>query len=333
MSGVRNLWRNERAVAGLVILLIFVLAIPFVGGEYVLQLMLIGFAAMVPIGLAAGGELVNERAGLFNIGIEGIMLLSALGSAYAAGMAGTWWLGLIVGAGVGTVLGLLFGLLATYGKVNQIIAGVGINMIALGAVGYWLVAVWGTPGFHVVPRALRLPRISTPAFSFSPFIVFAVLAPLVVDFVLRRSRFGLRAKAAGYNPFVTDVSGIDVFKLRTAACAFGGAMAGLAGSYMTIDWLGIVSYDVVAGRGFIAIACVVFGGLDPILTLQAAYLFGLLSALSMWMQNIPWAAPLMRSGGNYLFLMLPYLSVIAILLAFPRREALSKMIGVPYRRE
>ena len=109
-------------------------------------------------------------------------------------------------------------------------------------------------------------------------------------------------------------------------------LAGLGGVYMSLDWLGLSASSLIQGRGFIALACVVFGGLDPILTLEAAYLFGLLSAVGLWLQNIPWAAPLMLRGGSYLFLMLPYLAVLAVLVAFPRRQQLSKEIGMPYRR-
>jgi len=325
---------KERLTIGLAIAVILAAAGFAVGSvEDFVHLFLLGLNAMVPIVLAAVGEVLNERGGLFNIGIEGIMLISSFGAVYAAELSGSWFVGLLAGLLVGTLIAYAFALIATHGAGNQVVAGVGINMLASGIVAYFLLVVWGSPGFHMLrDYQIRVPKISILGFSVSWMIILALVMTSMMHFVLEHTRFGLRVKAAGYNPFVTDVSGINVYKIRTAACIIGGALAGLGGAYMSLDWLGLSASSLIQGRGFIALACVVFGGLDPILTLEAAYLFGLLSAVGLWLQNIPWAAPLMLRGGSYLFLMLPYLAVLAVLTAFPRRQRLSKEIGLPYRR-
>ncbi|MDK2896924.1 MAG: ral nucleoside transport system permease protein [Candidatus Atribacteria bacterium] len=324
---------KERLVIGLAIIVILIMVGLTVGVIDTVHLFILGLNAMVPIALAAVGEVLTERGGLFNIGIEGIMLLASFGAVYAAEVSGNWFVGLLAGLLVGALVAYLFALIATYGAGNQVVAGVGINMLALGLVAYFLVVVWGSPGFHLLSSyEIRVPKINVLGSSVSWMIIVVLGITVAVHFVLENTRFGLRVKAAGYNPFVTDVSGIDVYKLRTLACVIGGVLAGLGGAYMSLDWLGLSASSLIQGRGFIALACVVFGGLDPILTLEAAYLFGLLSATGLWLQNIPWAAPLMLRGGSYLFLMLPYLAVLAVLIVFPRRQRLSKEIGVPYRR-
>ncbi len=325
---------KERLVIGLAIIIILAAAGFAVGIADFIHLFILGLNAMVPIVLAAVGEVLNERGGLFNIGIEGIMLLASFGAVYAAELSGNWLVGLLAGLLVGSLVAYLFALVATYGAGNQVVAGVGINMLALGLVAYFLLVVWGSPGFHLLSNyEIRIPKITILSYSVSWMIIVALGITGLIHFVLENTRFGLRLKAAGYNPFVTDVSGINVYKLRTMACVVGGMLAGLGGAYMSLDWLGLSASSLIQGRGFIALACVVFGGLDPILTLEAGYLFGLLSAVGLWLQNLPWAAPLMLRGGSYLFLMLPYLAVLGVLTAFPRRQRLSKEIGIPYRRE
>ena len=324
---------KERLVIGLAIIAILAVAGLIVGIADSVHLFILGLNAMVPIALAAVGEVLTERGGLFNIGVEGIMLLASFGAVYAAELSGSWFVGLLAGLSVGALVSCVFALIATYGAGNQVVAGVGINMLALGLVAYFLLVAWGSPGFHLLSSyKIRIPKITISGYSVSWMIIVTLGITVVVHFILENTRFGLRLKAAGYNPFVTDVSGIDVYKLRTGACVIGGVLAGLGGVYMSLDWLGLSASSLIQGRGFIALACVVFGGLDPILTLEAAYLFGLLSAVGLWLQNIPWAAPLMLRGGSYLFLMLPYLAVLAVLVAFPRRQQLSKEIGMPYRR-
>lgn len=333
----KNFFNNsrERVAIGLVIGVIVVIS-GFIAGsvERFVSLFLLGLHAMVPIVLAAVGEVINERGGLFNIGIEGVMLLSSFGAAYAAEMSRSWVAGLLAGLAVGALVAFAFALIATHGMGNQVVAGTGINMLAAGIVAYFLLVVWGSPGFHMLSnQQSRIPKISILGFPVSWFVFFALVMTALTHFVLEQTPFGLRVKAAGYNPFVTDVCGVNVYKIRTMACVIGGALAGLGGAYMSLDWLGLSASSLVQGRGFIALACVVFGGLDPVLTLEAAYLFGLLSSVGLWLQNMPWAAPLMLRGGSYLFLTLPYVSVLAVLTVFPRRQQLSKNIGLAYRRE
>ena len=131
---------------------------------------------------------------------------------------------------------------------------------------------------------------------------------------------------------VKDASGIDVYRIRIIACTVGGALVGLGGSYLSLDYLGVVTKDVAQGRGFIALACLVLSGLDLFLAVEVAFIFGLSEGIALWLHNVPWAKQFVVHGGGYFFLMIPYLAVLAALIAFPRVEGLSKMIGETYRR-
>lgn len=329
-----NKFGRERTAVALVIVALFGLLVVLVGFNNANTVFLSSLAAMIPIALAAMGEIITERGGLFNIGIEGIMLISTFSSVFFAEISGTWLIGILAGTLTGAFIALIFGLMSTYGLANQLVAGVGINLFAGGFVAYYLLATWDNPGFHMVnPDSLRTPKLSIFNFDITYFVIIALAVTFLTWFIIHFTKFGLHLRAAGKDPFVTDVSGIDVYKLRTIGATFGGALAGLAGAYISLDWLGMTTTDLIQGRGFIAIACVVFSGLDPVLALEVAYFFGLIRGISIWLQNAPWATEFMSQGGSYFFLMLPYLSVIGILIVFPQREKISKEIGESYERE
>ncbi|MBE9523118.1 MAG: ABC transporter permease, partial [Proteobacteria bacterium] len=212
--------------------------------------------AMVPITLTATGEVIGESAGLFNIGLEGIILLSAMTGALGA-EAGGPAVGLLVGLGTGLVMGLVFGWVCTYFKGIQLIAGVGINLFAAGLVTFWLIHL-GVPGHHAVAAESQMVNISTPYGDFSPMIFVAITLPVLIYILLFRTKLGLKIRAVGENPQAADVAGIKIHLLRLLSTAAGASLAGLAGAYISIDWLGSVTKEISAGRGFIALATVVF---------------------------------------------------------------------------
>jgi len=325
--------KNEKVIITLfIVFLVLVLSLVTRPEEF-LGLLILGLNAMVPIGMAAVGEILNERGGQANIGIEGIIIISAFFAVYVAEASGSFLAGICGGVFIGGFIAFVFALVATYGRGNQLIAGFGINMIALGFVAYFLFTIWNTPGFHILSsEELRIPKFLTALGSISWIFWAMIVIAVVVYFVMENTRFGMRLKAAGYNPFVADASGIDVYKIRIAACTVGGAIVGLAGSYLSLDYLGVVTRDVAQGRGFIALACLVFSGLDFFLAIEVAFIFGLSEGVGLWLQNLPAAKPFVVHGGGYFFLMIPYVAVLFTLIVFPRRERLSKMIGETYKR-
>ncbi|RLE39564.1 ABC transporter permease [Candidatus Acetothermia bacterium] len=294
---------------------------------YFWGILFISLHAMVPITLTAVGEVVGETGGLFNIGLEGILLLSAFTGALGAESAGPT-VGLLVGMGTGALVGLLFSVINTYWKGTQMITGIGINLFAMGFVAFGLI-VLGAPGFHAVPAESRLAAIHTPVGTLSPIIFVALVIPFLVHWFLNRTRAGLILKAVGENPEAADVAGINVNLTRLLATTFGGILAGLAGAYISVSWIGSVTKGISAGRGFIALATVVFSGLNPLLALLGGFIFGFFESLATWIQNlagskaIPWQ----------FVAMIPYVVTLLVVAGVIGRVRFPKALGEPYKRE
>ena len=291
------------------------------------NILFIALHAMVPITLTAVGEVVGETAGLFNIGLEGILLLSAFTGVLGAGYAGPI-VGLLVGMGTGMAIGLIFSVIATYWRGNQMIIGIGINLFAAGAVAYSLILL-GTPGYRLLASGKQLPMIRTAVGALSPIVLVAIVAPFLVYWFLRRTRAGLILKATGEAPEAADVAGINVSLVRLLATTFGGMLAGLAGAYMSVSWIGSATKDLSAGRGFIALAVVVFSGLNPLLALIGGIIYGVFQSVAIWIKNTP--------GITFLpwqvFDMLPYVVTLLVVAGAIGRVRFPKALGQPYKRE
>ena len=296
--------------------------------EYFWGILLGSLHAMVPITLTASGEVIGESAGLFNIGLEGIILLSAMTAALGA-EAGGPAVGLMVGLGTGFVIGLIFGGVCTYFKGVQLIAGVGINLFAAGMVAFWLIHL-GVPGHHAVAAENQLVNISTPYGDFSPMIFVAIALPVFIYILLFRTKLGLKIRAVGENPQAADVAGINIHLLRLLATAAGASLAGLAGAYLSIDWLGSVTKEISAGRGFIALATVVFSGLNPLLVLLGGFIFGFFDNLAVWVATMP---AVQKVIPWQFIAMAPYAATLLVVAGVIGRAKFPAAIGTPYQRE
>ena len=297
--------------------------------EHLWGILFISLHAMVPITLAAIGETIEEAAGLFNIGLEGILLLSALTGALGAEMSGSATVGLLAGLSTGALIGGLFGFISTYWRGSQLISGVGINLFAFGFVAFMLINL-GAPGFHSVPRDVQVKMISLGVGSLSPLVFVTVGLAIAVYWMLRRTQLGIRIRSVGENPAAADVAGINVNALRLATALAAGAFAGLAGAYLSFDWLGAVTKELTAGRGFIALATVVFSGLNPLLALCGGFVFGFFDGFATWVSTypkikdvIPWQFVAMA----------PYIVTLLVVAGAIGRVRFPAALGVPYRRE
>ena len=297
--------------------------------EHLWGILFISLHAMVPITLAAIGETIEEAAGLFNIGLEGILLLSALTGALGAEMSGSATVGLLAGLSTGALIGGLFGFISTYWRGSQLISGVGINLFAFGFVAFMLINL-GAPGFHSVPRDVQVKMISLGVGSLSPLVFVTVGLAIAVYWMLRRTQLGIRIRSVGENPAAADVAGINVNALRLATALAAGAFAGLAGAYLSVDWFGAVTKELTAGRGFIALATVVFSGLNPLLALFGGFVFGFFDGFATWVSTypkikdvIPWQFVAMA----------PYIVTLLVVAGAIGRVRFPAALGVPYRRE
>jgi simple sugar transport system permease protein len=283
---------------------------------------------MVPITLAATGEVIGESAGLFNIGLEGIILMSAMTGALGA-EAGGPIVGLLIGVATGAAIGLVFGSICTYFKGVQLIAGVGINLFAAGLVTFWLIDL-GVPGHHAVVDEGQMVDISTPLGDLSPMILVAVGLPFLVYVLLYRTKLGLKIRAAGESPQAADVAGINVHRLRLLSTVAGASLAGLAGAYISVDWMGSVTKEISAGRGFIALATVVFSGLNPMLVLLGGFIFGFFDNLAVWVSTMP---AVQRVIPWQFVSMAPYVVTLLVVAGVIGRVRFPAAMGIPYERE
>jgi simple sugar transport system permease protein len=283
---------------------------------------------MVPVTLTATGEVIGESSGLFNIGLEGIILMSAMTGALGA-EAGGPIVGLLIGVGTGAAIGLIFGLICTYLKGVQLITGVGINLFAAGFVTFWLIDL-GVPGHHAVADEGQMVDIYTPLGDLSPMILVAVGLPFLVYVLLYRTKLGLKIRAAGESPQAADVAGINVHRLRLLSTVAGASLAGLAGAYISIDWMGSVTKEISAGRGFIALATVVFSGLNPLLVLLGGFIFGFFDNLAVWVATMP---AVQKVIPWQFVAMAPYVVTLFVVTGVIGRVRFPAAMGIPYERE
>lgn len=296
------------------------------GGDLAL-LGVLSLASMVPVALTAVGEVVAERSGVVNIGLEGILLISAWTGVYASLNWGGWPAAYLVGALTGALLGLLHAAIAVYARGDQIIAGVGVNIAAAGLTALATRAVWGN--YAQSPTVESIPPSATilgQRISFMVPLTFIVAA--AAWWLLERTTIGLRIKAVGDDPKAADALGISVERTRLAATVAGAALAGLAGAYMSADYLGSFSKLMSAGRGFIALAAVAFSGWDPLGALLGSLIFGFGDALGRYYSITRGA-----TAEAYLYYTIPYVLTLLAVAATAWRARMPRALGQPYKRE
>ena len=293
-------------------------------------------AAGTPLVFAALGELVAERAGVLNLGVEGMMLVGALSAFAATSAGGHVWIGVLAGAGAGAAQALVFGVLALTLRANQVAAG-----LALGLFGVGLSAFAGKPFESVSLRPI--PPLHVPGLSGLPVlgpILFAqpVLVYLswglfgLVSWFLARTRAGLILRAVGESPASARAIGYPVIGIRYLATLFGGAMAGVAGAYLSTMYTPMWVEGMTAGRGWIALALVVFATWRPARVLVGAYLFGGVTIGQFFAQGAGVAV------ASQLLSSLPYVATIVVLVLISRDPAVIRRhapvsLGVPYHPE
>ncbi len=288
-----------------------------------------------PLLLGALGGIMSERSGVINVGLEGMMLMGAFFGIFGADLLGSWLLGALVGVAAGGLMGLVHAVFSIAFRADQVVSGVGVNLLAAGATGYVFVAHYGsegTPGD--VPRA---PEVTLPLIEDIPFVgevigqmnvliwVALLLVPLVALYLFRTPG-GLRLRSVGEKPRAADSVGIPVLRTRYLAVIASGCLAGLGGVYLSVALVGSFNEGMTAGRGFIALAVVIFGSWRPYMALAGACLFGFSSALA---QRLPAFSEQLA----ILFQALPYLLVLVVVAGLIGRSRPPAAIGVPYVKE
>jgi simple sugar transport system permease protein len=284
-----------------------------------------------PLVLGALCGLYGERAGVINIGIEGQMLLAAFVAYLANVYIGNLFVAVCVGVLVGAIMGLFLAFMSVTLKMDQIIGGTVINILAFGLTGYFYQQGLTTEGklqaIALGPLA-DIPLIGPVLFNNPPITYITLLLVAITHYVLFFTRWGLRTRAVGEHPRAADTVGINVFWMRYANVIIGGCMAGLAGAFLTLESVGSFERAMTNGRGFVALAVMIFGKWTPVGSWGAALLFGFATALQTQLQfGGALAIPHQFIG------MLPYVLTIVVLAGFGGRARPPAADGIPYEKE
>lgn len=235
------------------------------------------FASATPIALAGVGGMFGERSGITNIGLDGTMLFAAFTAVTACYYTGSPWIALLAGILSGVLVSFLHAYFCISLKVDQTIIGLAVNILAASVTVYASSSIFGNKGF--TPSVTKLPNISIPGLRDLPVVLLA-------HYLLYKTPFGMRTIAVGQNPQAAFVAGVNVKKTQYIAVMLGGLTCGMAGAYLSISYLSMFVRDMVSGRGFIAIAAILFGRYSPFGIFAAALFFGLADAMQIALQGI-----------------------------------------------
>jgi simple sugar transport system permease protein len=289
-----------------------------------------------PLIFATLGELICERAGVLNLGIEGIMTAGAFAGWVTVYAGGDLWLGVLAAALVGAAFGLLHGTLVVPLGLSQHVTGIGITLLASSLTYYTYRLLFPKvtsppriPPFEplAIPGLADIPVIGEVLFRSTPLTYLAFVAVGIAAYVLYRTPLGLAVRTAGENPAAVEAQGIDVTAVRMGAVMAGSALMAIGGAFLTMSAFNAFFFEMVNGRGWICIALVVFGSWRPGKALLGALLFGLFDAYQLRLQQL--------AGGvvpYQVFLMLPFVLSIIALVAMSRRAAYPRALMVPYRK-
>lgn len=304
--------------------------------DFLTALLAAGLFRAVPLTLAALGEAVGERAGLLNLGIEGMMLSGSFFGFWAAYRTESLAAGMGAAIAAGIVLGLVFGLLTITMRVDQVLVGLAITILGAGLTAFLFRDLFGGKNVSAdvdpinvsIPGLRAIPIVGEPLFDRQLlFYVCWALVP-VFAFVLARTKFGLEVRAVGESPFAADAAGVNVVRVRYLAIAIAGAMAGFAGGFLSVADVKIFSIGMTVGTGFIALAITMLGRWNPYRIAIGAALFGMLQTLGDQLQINGIAFVDVQFIGT-----LPYIGVMVALIVLAGRTSLPAALGIPYARE
>jgi simple sugar transport system permease protein len=276
-----------------------------------------------PLVLAALGGLFSERAGVINIALEGTMLAGAFTAAAVTYATGSPWIGLLGGMAAGVLIAAVHAVACIRYRADQVVSGTAINIL-----------MFGVPGF--LSGALFLSSGSTPQLPkeqlipYTPMIMAGLLVPLTW-YVLYRTPFGLRLRSVGENPAAADAAGVSVASIRYAGVLLSGVLAGIGGAYLSIGQSSLFTRNMTSGRGFIALAALIFGKWRPVQTMLACLLFGFTEAVTIQMQGVM-KLPSGEDIPVQFIQMVPYVLTIVVLAGFIGHSRPPRALGTPYEK-
>ncbi len=302
---------------------------------FVITLLSASLRLSVPILLAALGGMYSERAGVVNIGLEGMMLVGAFAGVVGSYFSGSQWIGVLVAIISGILISLLFSFVTVNIKINQIVSGVAINLLAIGVTSFLYRALFGLTTVPITVKAFetfdipilsQIPIIGDIFFKQTVLVYLAFLLVPISSFILYKTSWGLNIRTVGEHPMAADTVGIPVNKVRTICVMISGVLAALGGCFLSLGQFNMFVDNMVTGRGFIAVAAVIFGKWNPKGILIASLIFGIADALQIRLQ-------IANIGIPYQFLlMFPYLLTVVAVTGMKGRSISPKALGTPYEK-
>jgi len=289
--------------------------------------------AGTPLLLATTGEIICERSGILNLGVEGVMAIGAVTAFIVTMTTGSPWLGVAVAIAAGMTISIIHAFASITLQANQVVSGLALTMLGLGLSGMIGKPYVGKPLLIKmedwnIPWLSDLPWLGKILFSQSPFFYLAILLALVSWFFLERTRLGIEIRSTGENPQATETQGVNVSKLRYLSVIIGGGFSGLAGAHLSISYSKSWIEGMTAGRGWIAIALTIFALWNPGRAIWAAFIFGGIFVMQYLLQPL-------GISPNFLA-MLPYIATLVILLLIsfkdPKKLNAPAMLAEPYKR-
>ena len=304
---------------------------------FLIALVTAGIRMATPLTLAALGEVFAERSGILNLGIEGIMTAAAFSAYVITLYTGSVSTGVLFGMIVGAGFGLFMALLSITLCCNQVVSGLGLYLAGMGITGLLFLGSFGAVAVPEripvlqsinIPLLSEIPVLGPIVFSQNLLVYLTFILAIICEITLFKTTAGLKIRAVGEYPHAADALGINVYRVRYLCTIFGGMTAGLAGAYLSLE-MGFFREYMVAGRGWIAIAIVIFSGWRPFRALLGALLFGMVDGLQMRLGALGYFTM------EYQFLrMLPYIAVIVALISISTKKVRGPAaLGVPFKRE
>lgn len=301
---------------------------------FIVSIFVAAVRMMTPIAFAAFGELFAERSGVLNLGLEGMMIMGSIAGFLGAYYTGNVWVGIFAGILSGVLMGLLMGILCINLRMIQSVAGVTVTILGLGLSAFMYRVAFGIvvpPTVNVfetipIPLLSQIPVLGPIFFQHHIFVYLAFLLIPIFSIVLFKTSIGLKIRAVGENPKAADTLGVNVNRIRYGCIIFCGLLTGLAGAELAVAEVGIFTEGMTSGRGWMAVALVIFGKWIPSRVFVGTVLFSFVDALQLRLQAIGIAVP-------YQFLvMLPYVLTIVMIAASYKRAGSPAALGIPYER-
>ena len=293
-----------------------------------------GIRMATPIVYAALGGMFSERVGIVHIGLEGVMLTSAFAGVATSYYTGNPWIGVLVSMLTGGLISLIHAVITIKYAGDQVVSGTGLNILALGFTSYMTQVIWGNRGASdsvqgiadiSIPIIKDIPFIGAIIGTHSPLVYLMPFVVYACYYVLFKTPFGLRIRAVGEHPIAAETAGVDVIKIKYTGVIVGGMLAGLGGAFLSLSHLNLFTRGMTGGRGFIAMAAMIFGKWMPFGVFASGLLFGFADALQIRLQSLGILPP-------QIILMLPYVLTIAILAGFVGK-AKAPSDYKPYKKE